>query len=261
MKKAPVEGRGKWLPQLLFPPASLLFVYWLCWVFIDALELSLVAGSGASSQTVVHGFLIVVISLVAMHGLNSVASRLRCPVACGIFLKQRSNHWITREVLPPAFWAQTSRGRSFRNSWLREFEGLLLMGLRRDCYAVKSKANAWLSNNITIVISWETNGMKRPRSQSGLPRLLWGMDNELRKIEPTGSKMSQSQGFVRFSTLSRWQEREVAIHVTAETLMGLEAKIQGRLNLQGHWADRAEENWLWDVSAEGGHRRTGGHTE
>lgn len=71
MKKAPVEGRGKWLPQLLFPLASLLFVYWLCWVFTDALELSLVAGSGISPQTVVHGFLIVVISLVAMHGLNS----------------------------------------------------------------------------------------------------------------------------------------------------------------------------------------------
>ena len=49
--------------------------------------------------------------------------------------------------------------------------------------------------------------------------------------------MSQSQEFVRFSALSRWQKREVAIYLTAETLMGLEAKIQGRLSLQGHWAD------------------------
>lgn len=79
--------------------------------------------------------------------------------------------------------------------------------------------------------------MKRPKSQSHLPRLLCSMDSELRKIEPTGSKMSQSQEFVRFSALSRWQKREVAIYLTAETLMGPEAKIQGRLNLQGHWAD------------------------
>lgn len=80
--------------------------------------------------------------------------------------------------------------------------------------------------------------MKRPKSQSHLPRLLCSMDSELRKIEPTGSKMSQSQEFVRFSALSRWQKREVAIYLTAETLMGPEAKIQGRLNLQGHWAHR-----------------------
>ena len=54
---------------------SLLFVYWLCWVFTDALELSLVAGSGAQSQVVVHGLLIVVTSLVAMHGLSSCGTQ------------------------------------------------------------------------------------------------------------------------------------------------------------------------------------------
>ena len=54
--------------------------------------------------------------------------------------------------------------------------------------------------------------------------------------------MSQSQGFVRFSALSRWQKREVSIYVTAETLMGPEAKIQGRQFARPLGRHKAEKN-------------------
>ena len=47
-----------------------LFIYfWLCWVFIAACQLSLVAASGGFSLVAVHGLLAVVASLVAERGL------------------------------------------------------------------------------------------------------------------------------------------------------------------------------------------------
>ena len=92
-----------------FPPQSsdifsnFLFTYfWLCWVSFVAHGLSLVAESGGHPLVVVRGFLIVVASLVAEHGLQSAGSavvvhRLSCPVACEIFPDQGSNpcslHW------------------------------------------------------------------------------------------------------------------------------------------------------------------------
>ena len=49
---------------------GLLLIYlWLCWVFVAAHGLSLVAASMGYSLVVVHGFLTEVASLVEEHGL------------------------------------------------------------------------------------------------------------------------------------------------------------------------------------------------
>ena len=45
------------------------FIYWLCWVFVAAHGLSLVAASGGYSFVAVHGLLLAVASLVVEHGL------------------------------------------------------------------------------------------------------------------------------------------------------------------------------------------------
>ena len=60
--------------------------FWLCWVFIAAHWLSLVAVSRGCSPVAVHGPLIAVASLVAEHGLSGVQASvavhgLSCPVA------------------------------------------------------------------------------------------------------------------------------------------------------------------------------------
>ena len=44
-----------------------LFNFWLCWVFIAARRLSLVAVSGGYSLVALRGLLIVVASLIAQH--------------------------------------------------------------------------------------------------------------------------------------------------------------------------------------------------
>lgn len=44
-----------------------LFMYWLCWVFVAMLGLSLVAAKGGNSLVAVHGFPIAVVSLLAGH--------------------------------------------------------------------------------------------------------------------------------------------------------------------------------------------------
>ena len=46
-----------------------LFIFWLCWVFVAARRLSLVAASGGLCFFVVCGLLIAGASLVAEHGL------------------------------------------------------------------------------------------------------------------------------------------------------------------------------------------------
>ena len=54
--------------QFFFLFKIYLFIYfWLCWVFVAAHGLSLVAASGGF--VAVHGLLIVVASLVVEHGL------------------------------------------------------------------------------------------------------------------------------------------------------------------------------------------------
>ena len=47
----------------------LLFNFWLCWVFVAASKISLVATSRDYSPVVVHGLLTVLASLVLEHGL------------------------------------------------------------------------------------------------------------------------------------------------------------------------------------------------
>jgi len=47
--------------------SALFFFFWLCWVFVAARRLSLVAAAGGYSLVVGHG-LIAVASLVAEHG-------------------------------------------------------------------------------------------------------------------------------------------------------------------------------------------------
>ena len=67
--------------------------------------LSLVAVSGSYALGVVHGLLLVVVSLVVKHGFwgtgsVAVAHGLCCSMACGIFQNQGSNwyalHWQAR---------------------------------------------------------------------------------------------------------------------------------------------------------------------
>ena len=64
---------------------SLFFFLWLCWVFLDARGLLLVAVSQGYPLIAMHGPLIMVTSLVAAHGPWSVgasvlaAHRLSCP--------------------------------------------------------------------------------------------------------------------------------------------------------------------------------------
>ena len=48
-----------------------LFIYWLLWVFIAALRLTLVGNSGGYSLVVVCGLLIALASLVAEQGLTN----------------------------------------------------------------------------------------------------------------------------------------------------------------------------------------------
>ena len=51
---------------------SLLFNFWLCWVFVAARKMSLVATSRDYSPVVMRGLLIVLASLVSEHGLWSL---------------------------------------------------------------------------------------------------------------------------------------------------------------------------------------------
>ena len=75
----------------------ILFIYfWLCWIFVAAQGLSLVAASGGYSPVSVHGLLIEVASLLQGTGSRHtgsvvVAHWLSCPAAYGIFPDQGSN--------------------------------------------------------------------------------------------------------------------------------------------------------------------------
>ena len=76
---------------------KILFIYfWLWWVSVAALRLSLVAASGGYSLAVVPGSLTAVAPLVVEHGLEgTVAHGLSCPDARGIFPDQGSNSFVT----------------------------------------------------------------------------------------------------------------------------------------------------------------------
>ena len=82
----------------------------------------LVAGSRGYSPVVVHGFSccrarVLGVGLQQLHHTGSIvaAHRITCPLECGIFLHQGSNHvpcigrwilkhWATREVIIYEFW-------------------------------------------------------------------------------------------------------------------------------------------------------------
>ena len=77
----------------------ILFIYWLCWVFVAACRLSLVVSRG-HLLAVVCRLLIAVASHAADHSSRHVvALKLCCPKECGIFPDQKSNpcppHWQT----------------------------------------------------------------------------------------------------------------------------------------------------------------------
>ena len=106
---------GSTLHQALTCPISLLSFFffnyfWLCWVFVAALRLSLVAASGGYSSLRCAGFslrwLLLLWSTGSRHeGFSSCGARasvvvahgLSCSVACGIFPDQGLNlcplHW------------------------------------------------------------------------------------------------------------------------------------------------------------------------
>ena len=72
-----------------------MFVYfWLCWVFLAAGRLSLVAASGDYSLLAMRRLLTAVVSLVADHksvGSAVVVHRLKRLAACVIFPDQKLN--------------------------------------------------------------------------------------------------------------------------------------------------------------------------
>ena len=100
----------RFLPIFIF---IILFIYWLCGVFIVACRLSLVAASGSYSLVAMCGLLIVVASLTVKHRFwgaqasVAVVHGFSCPEACGIFpdqglnpgplqWRQILNHWTTQ---------------------------------------------------------------------------------------------------------------------------------------------------------------------
>ena len=58
--------------MILFLSKSFIYLsyFWLCWVFVVALGVSLVVVSGGYSLVAEHGLLIVVAALVAKHRLS-----------------------------------------------------------------------------------------------------------------------------------------------------------------------------------------------
>ena len=78
-----------------------LFTYLFLAVGLPCCTWAFSASSQCCSLVAAHGLLIMLASLVAEHGLQSsgsvvVAHRLRCPVACGIFLDQGSRSNLCR---------------------------------------------------------------------------------------------------------------------------------------------------------------------
>ena len=78
------------------------FFFWLCWVFVSAWGLSLVAASGGHSSSRCAGLSLSWPLLLRSTGSRRagsvvVAHRLSCSAACGIFPDQGSNpcplHW------------------------------------------------------------------------------------------------------------------------------------------------------------------------
>ena len=57
-----------WSPDSFLKTFILFIYFWLCWVFVAARGLSLVAVSGGLLFIAVRGLLVVVASLVAEHG-------------------------------------------------------------------------------------------------------------------------------------------------------------------------------------------------
>ena len=68
-QKVIVKDNNKiiWKLGQMYAPQTLFIYFWLCWVFIIAQGLSLVAASGDYSVVMVHGLLIAVASLVSEH--------------------------------------------------------------------------------------------------------------------------------------------------------------------------------------------------
>ena len=58
--------------------------FWLCWVFVAACRLSLVA-AGGSCSLVVHGLVTVVVSHCGAQASGVLSHRLSCPKACEVF--------------------------------------------------------------------------------------------------------------------------------------------------------------------------------
>ena len=80
----------------------ILFIFWLCWVFVATRGLSLAAASGGYSSLRSLGFALPWLLLSRSTGSRGagsvvVAQGLSCSAACGILLDQDSNpcplHW------------------------------------------------------------------------------------------------------------------------------------------------------------------------
>ena len=89
-----------------------MYLFWLCWVFIAACELSVVAASGGYSLVGMHPLLIVVASLVAEHRLLGMRAQSLWHTESS-WTRDRThvpgigrwilNHWTTSEVPSVSF--------------------------------------------------------------------------------------------------------------------------------------------------------------
>lgn len=118
-------------------------------------------------------------------------------------------------------------------------------------------------------VSHGSPGTNKSSLQSQIFLGMCGMDNGLRKIEPTRSKMDQLQMFVRFSALIRLEEGSSKLSKNRD-LDGPECQDLEQLELAGPLGrDIAEERtdceicqqqggpqqWDWAVSLNGSSKR------
>ena len=121
-----------------------LFIYfWLCWVFVSARGLSLVAASGGHSSSRCVGLSLLRPLLLRSTGSRRAGSVVAhgpsCSVACGIFPDQGSNpcplHWQAD--------SQPLHGRQILNHWATREVLNFILRIMRNFWRVLRRERPW----------------------------------------------------------------------------------------------------------------------